>query len=110
MTETSKFYGWLPRTGAPSVCDCGACDGEVYIDEWYGGAWWCAECVLATEEEVARVEAECPECEEWETFWCSRCGKTFKSTDGEECIHCGYVPRLDDETEEEEESEGEDEE
>jgi hypothetical protein len=46
----------------------------------------------------------CQDCEEkdYETFNCSKCDRDFKSSDGEECPHCGYCPRLDCESNEEE--------
>ena len=58
MSTTSKFYNWLPRTDAPSLCECGERVGDVYIHEWYGGDWWCAECIQLGWEEEKEEEKE----------------------------------------------------
>ena len=42
---------------------------------------------------------------EMEDFNCDKCRKDFKSWDGEQCPHCGYVPRLDGPIEEESDEE-----
>lgn len=40
----------MAQTTSTCTCEgCGTTDNLTYIEEWYGGEWWCAECIRQSE-------------------------------------------------------------
>ena len=52
------------QTTTTHACECGKTTTTPhehlwkYIDEWFGGAWWCLECVKEGEEEERELMEE----------------------------------------------------